>query len=91
MKNYYLDKAEGKIDLPWFSFKDMNITCTVTVSCPPTKKPTMKNYFLERAAVKEPEDWAPAESTWDFQTALGDTIREKYENEYVKVIEIKSI
>ena len=29
-------------------------------------------------------------SEWDFDTALGETIREKYENEYVKVIEVKN-
>jgi hypothetical protein len=29
-------------------------------------------------------------SEWDFDTALGETIREKYENEYIKVIEVKN-
>jgi hypothetical protein len=29
--------------------------------------------------------------TWDFYTALGETIREKYENEYVKVVEVKNV
>jgi hypothetical protein len=28
---------------------------------------------------------------WDFQTALGDTIREKYENMYVKIVEISNV
>lgn len=32
-----------------------------------------------------------AAQQWDFQTALGDTIREKYENEYIKVVEVSNI
>jgi hypothetical protein len=31
------------------------------------------------------------ESKWDFQTALGDTIREKYESLYVKVVEVSNV
>jgi len=30
-------------------------------------------------------------SQWDFNTALGETIREKYENEYVKVVEVTNV
>ena len=30
-------------------------------------------------------------ATWDFQTALGDTIREKYESQYVKIVEVTNV
>ena len=29
--------------------------------------------------------------TWDFQTALGDTIKEKYANQFIKVIEVSNV
>lgn len=35
-------------------------------------------------------DMEKVASEWDFDTALGDTIREKYKNEYIKVIEVKN-
>ncbi len=28
---------------------------------------------------------------WDFETALGETIRKKYESQYVRVVEIKNV
>lgn len=53
----------------------------------------MKNYWLDR---KGPSLEAAHEfskeyikkyyDVWDFQTALGDTIKEKYENIYTKVV-----
>lgn len=45
---------------------------------------------LNEAVFRE-EDLKKAKSIaqWDFQTALGDTIRDKYESEYVAVVEIK--
>lgn len=29
--------------------------------------------------------------TWDFQTSLEDTVRQKYKNEYVKIVEITDL
>ena len=34
---------------------------------------------------------APAIANWDFQTALGDTIKEKYKDLYVSIIDITNI
>ena len=31
------------------------------------------------------------EPLWDFQTALGDTIKEKYESLYVKIVEVTDV
>lgn len=44
----------------------------------------MKNYWLNNRIKKQ----VPV---WDFQTALGDTIKEKYESLYVKVIEVSNV
>jgi hypothetical protein len=43
----------------------------------------MKNYFLDRAKITE-------ECIWDFEIALGETIREKYGSEF-KLIEYNNI
>jgi len=45
----------------------------------------MKNYWLDRKASKSEV------CTWDFQTALADTIREKYEPLYVKIVEVRNV
>ena len=54
-----------------------------------------KNYWLRRKAIREDAmivyGHIPGVATWDFQTALGDTIREKYESLYVKVIEVSNV
>lgn len=44
----------------------------------------MKNYWLNNRLKKRV-------SVWDFQTALGDTIKEKYEGLYVKLIEVRNV
>jgi hypothetical protein len=46
----------------------------------------MKNYWLQRKESKEGKV-----AQWDFNTALGDTIKEKYESLYVKVVEISNV
>jgi hypothetical protein len=47
----------------------------------------MKNYWLNRKAERE----KPQVCIWSFDTALGETIREKYESMYVKVIEVSNL
>lgn len=47
----------------------------------------MKNYWLQRKAERE----RPQVSMWDFETALGETIREKYESLYVRVVEVSNV
>lgn len=44
----------------------------------------MKNHWLMKRRSKE----VPV---WDFQTALGDTIREKYESLYVKIVHVSNV
>lgn len=44
----------------------------------------MKNYWLTKRREKEVPKW-------DFLSALRDTIGEKYESLYIRVVEIKSI
>jgi hypothetical protein len=48
----------------------------------------MKNHWLDRKIELESKINL---SIWDFETALGDTIREKYESKYVKVIEVNDV
>lgn len=48
----------------------------------------MKNYWLTKKAERL---GFPQICEWDFQTALADTIREKYEPLYVKVVEIANV
>lgn len=47
----------------------------------------MGNYWLDLENIKSEEKV----STWDFETALGETIREKYESLYVRVVEVSNI
>jgi len=46
----------------------------------------MSNYWLDLDKLKTQE-----QSNWDFQTALGDTIREKYESKYVRIVEVSNV
>lgn len=47
----------------------------------------MGNYWLDLENIKSEEKVA----TWDFDTALGETIKEKYENLYVRVVEVTNV
>lgn len=56
----------------------------------------MRNFWLEKkeakeAATKKRSEGHPTVCMWDFNTALGDEIKNKYESEYVKVVEINNI
>jgi hypothetical protein len=50
----------------------------------------MKNFWLDKKDIRKDNQLLEVFATWDFQTALGDTIKEKYESIYVKVVKIES-
>ena len=49
------------------------------------------NLEIDREILMDLRVNAGTVSTWDFATALGDTIKEKYESLYVKVVEVSNI
>jgi hypothetical protein len=54
------------------------------------KKPTFKK-FLTTEQLEDISKNAGTMAAWDFNTALGDTIKEKYESLYVKCIELTNV
>jgi len=49
------------------------------------------NLEIDREVLTDLRNNAGTVSVWDFNTALGDTIKEKYESLYVKVVEISNV
>ncbi len=49
------------------------------------------NLEIDREIITDLRNNAGTVATWDFATALGDTIKEKYESLYVKVVEVSNI
>jgi hypothetical protein len=49
------------------------------------------NLEIDREVLGDLRTNAGTTATWDFSTALGDTIKEKYESLYVKVVEVSNI
>lgn len=49
------------------------------------------NMEIDREVLTDLRNNAGTVSAWDFNTALGDTIKEKYESLYVKVVEISNV
>lgn len=49
------------------------------------------NLEIDREIITDLRRNAGTVATWDFATALGDTIKEKYESLYIKVVEISNI
>ena len=49
------------------------------------------NLEIDREVLTDLRNNAGTISSWDFNTALGDTIKEKYESLYVKVVEISAV
>ena len=49
------------------------------------------NLEIDREVLTDLRNNAGTVSSWDFNTALGDTIKEKYESLYVKVVEISNV
>lgn len=49
------------------------------------------NLEIDREVLTDLRNNAGTVSAWDFNTALGDTIKEKYESLYVKVVEISNV
>jgi hypothetical protein len=49
------------------------------------------NLEIDREILTDLRNNAGTVSSWDFNTALGDTIKEKYESLYVKVVEISNV
>ncbi|MFW5871688.1 MAG: hypothetical protein ACOCUT_01140 [bacterium] len=49
------------------------------------------NLEIDREIITDLRVNAGTTATWDFSTALGDTIKEKYESLYVKVVEVSNI
>ncbi len=49
------------------------------------------NLEIDREVLTDLRNNAGTVSTWDFNTALGDTIKEKYESLYVKVVELSAV
>jgi hypothetical protein len=47
--------------------------------------------FLDHDEVVKMLENAGTRCAWDFNTALGDTIREKYESLYIKVVEVTNV
>ena len=51
----------------------------------------LKSNFLNHKMIEEKIAESQTMCTWDFNTALGNTIREKYESLYVKLVEITNV
>lgn len=49
------------------------------------------NLEIDREVLTDLRNNAGTISSWDFNTALGDTIKEKYESLYVKVVEVTNV
>ena len=49
------------------------------------------NLEIDREVLTDLRNNAGTVASWDFNTALGDTIKEKYESLYVKVVEVSNI
>jgi len=49
------------------------------------------NLEIDREVLTDLRNNAGTISSWDFNTALGDTIKEKYESLYVKVVEVSNV
>jgi hypothetical protein len=49
------------------------------------------NLEIDREVLTDIRNNAGTVASWDFNTALGDTIKEKYESLYVKVVEVSNI
>lgn len=49
------------------------------------------NLEIDREVLTDLRNNAGTVSSWDFNTALGDTIKEKYESLYVKIVEISAV
>ena len=49
------------------------------------------NLEIDREVLTDLRNNAGTAAVWDFNTALGDTIKEKYESLYVKVVEISNV
>ena len=49
------------------------------------------NLEIDREVLTDLRNNAGTVATWDFNTALGDTIKEKYEALYVKVVEVSNV
>lgn len=49
------------------------------------------NLEIDREVLTDLRNNAGTVSSWDFATALGDTIKEKYESLYIKIVEISNV
>jgi len=49
------------------------------------------NLEIDREIITDLRKNAGTVATWDFATALGDTIKEKYESLYIKIVEVSNI
>ena len=49
------------------------------------------NLEIDREVLSDLRNNAGTVASWDFNTALGDTIKEKYESLYVKVVEVSNV
>lgn len=49
------------------------------------------NLEIDREVLSDLRNNAGTVSAWDFNTALGDTIKEKYESLYIKVVEVSNV
>lgn len=49
------------------------------------------NLEIDREVLTDLRNNAGTVSSWDFATALGDTIKEKYESLYIKVVEVSNV
>ena len=49
------------------------------------------NLEIDREVLTDLRNNAGTVSSWDFNTALGDTIKEKYESLYIKVVEVSNV
>lgn len=54
------------------------------------ERPTFRNFFTHKQLMEIAAD-AATRTVWDFNTCLGNTIKEKYESLYVKVAELSGI
>jgi hypothetical protein len=51
----------------------------------------VEDCFLDHDEVLKMMEAAETTAAWDFNTALGDTIREKYESLYIKLVEVTNV
>ena len=80
MRNHWLQQAEQKHKKRWKRMEIQSECCWMIM-----KEAVYDEYV--QSYLDYTNDEKPI-SVWDFQTALGDVIKERHESQYVKVVEV---